>query len=233
MVSLEPGRLRSTSAASSASTCAEHGITGNLPPAPRCLHRRTGFRRPFTTRARGWNGQTQTNPWRACGSPRMTTWTGRRSSSSATRTSPRAQPCDRSVPGAPARRSASSSRWTWRQPPDEVEPRPPRRPSSPGDTGHPRPGKPYGLLRRLCQMPAEVSRARGRPALTARRPLAASRKQAAELCPDPIRSDTSRRETAAMPEGEPDTERRSAEADRRTSCDPASQAGLVHKNTRR
>jgi len=34
--------------------------------------------------------------------------------------SPRARPCDRSIPGAHVRGSASSLRWTWREPPDGV-----------------------------------------------------------------------------------------------------------------
>lgn len=73
-------------------------------------------------------------------------------------------------------------------------------------------------------MPAEVSRARGRPALTARLPMSPAQKQMAELCPDSIRSDTSRHEITAAPEGEPGTERCSTEADQRNACDLASQA---------
>jgi hypothetical protein len=50
-----------------------------------------------------------------------------------------------------------------------------------------------------------------------------------ELRPDPIRSDTSRHESRAAPEGETDAQRRPAKAERRISCDLASQAGLANK----
>jgi hypothetical protein len=237
-VSLEPGRLRSTSAASSAPACAEprdqawlaprmaerHGITGNLAPVPRCLHHGAGFRRPFTTRVQDWMARPRRILGRACGSLRMNTWTGRRSSSSATRT---ALEHDHVIARSPARTfeaahpACAGLGGNLRT---GLGPRPPRRPSTPGDIGHPRRCKPFGLRATALPDASRGFTSQGPAGSRRPTPLAAARKQATELCPDPIRSDTSRHETAAVPEGEPDTERRSAEAVQRIPCVLASQA---------
>lgn len=170
------------------------------------------------------DGQAQKDSWRACGSPRMSTWTGRRSSSSATRT---AREHNHEIVRSPARTFEAAHPACAGLGGDlrtGLGPRPPRRPSTPGDTGHPRRCKPFGV--RATALPGASRGFTSQGPAGSRRPtpLAAARKQATELCPDPIRSGTSRHETTAVPEGEPDTGRRSAEADRRTSCDLASQA---------
>jgi hypothetical protein len=180
---------------------------------------------PFHHPSTRLDGQAQANSWRACGSPQMEHLDRTPLVEFCNQNSPRAQPCDRPIPGAYVRGGASSLRWTWRRPPDGV--------GAPSATSTVDSGWHRDILvaadlsassRRLCQIPAEVSRARGRPTLAARHlapPLESRRRS---FAPTRFRSNTSRHKTAAVPEGEPNTDRLSAEADRRMSCDLASQA---------
>jgi hypothetical protein len=160
------------------------------------------------------------------------TWTGRRSSNSATRTIHKHNPRTARSPVRPLDMKHPACAGLGGDLLKGLGPLPSRRPSTPGDTETAPPSQAFRPnLRRTRSMPAEVSRARGRPALTARLLMPLAREQMTELHPDSIRSDTSRHEITATPEGEPGTGRRPTEAEQRNSCDLASQA-FPHAQTR-
>jgi len=77
---------------------------------------------------------------------------------------------------------------------------------------------------------AEVVRARGRPALAARHLTPFARKRVAELCPDPIRSDTSRHGIVPALGGEPSTAGHPAEAERQSPTIPPHKPNPVNKH---
>jgi len=154
----------------------------------------------------------------ACGSPRKYTQTGRRSSTSATRT---ALKHHRMIARSPARTfdaahpACAGLGGNLRM---GLRPHPPHRSPTPGDTAT---ASPPRTLRLACDAsapaPAEVARARGRPALANRRLAPSARRRVVELRPDPIRSDTSCHRTAPALGGDPNTAGRPAEAERQSS----------------
>jgi len=217
------------------SACALPGsrirVTSSLTPGPRCLHHRAGFRRPFTTRAQGWmarpkrilGGLTARREW--------FTWTGRRSSTSATRTAHEHNHATARSPARTIDEARPACAGLGGNPPGGVEAPSAHRPPTPGDTVASSPLRTLRLDRDAsagCQ--PSFLRARGRPALAAR-PLAPSaRKWMAELCPDPIDSDTSRHETAPALGGDPNAAPRSAEAKRRLPAISPHEPYLVSKH---
>lgn len=244
MDSLKPGRLPSTSAALSRSSLCRPRLSpralspssacalpdgrardfSDLSPGPRCFHRGTGFRRPFTTRAQGRMARPR---WifselaaRCDSTPRP---------NAARRLLQPEQPASTTVGPPDPQRGRPMQRvqlaLDWEVTPEGVE-----APSATSTADSGRHRNFFAVMnlaarsRHFRLVPAEVFRARGRPALAARRLTPSARKQVAELRPDPISSDTSCHEIAPMPGGEPNTAGRSAEAERHSS-DPVSQAG--------
>jgi len=112
-----------------------------------------------------------------------------------------------------------------------LRPHPPHRSPTPGDTVT---FSPPRTLRLACDAsapaPAEVSRARGRPALANRRLAPSARKRVVELRPDPIRSDTSCHKTAPALGGDPSTAGRPAAAERQSVAIPPRKPNLVSKH---
>lgn len=210
----EPGRLPSTSAASSVSAYAGPTAELGLRLAPRkgtksqaTWHRsvmcppRSRLPAPFHHPSTRLNGQAQGDSWASL----RLAWNRKPGPDAARRILQPEQSTSTAI-GPPDPRCVRS---TWRiQLALDLEklrkglrPLPPPRSSAPGDTRHPRRRNPFGLLAMTLSGPAEVSRARGRPALAARLLAPPARKQVTELFPDSIRSDTSRHETTAAPEG--------------------------------
>jgi len=173
-----------------------------MPPGPPCFHSGTSFQRPFTIQVLG--GQTQTDSWQACGSPQMDRSDRTPLVDFCNQNNPRAQPCDRSIPSRTldaARPACAELGGDLRK---GLGPLPPRRTPNPGGIVASSPVQALRLGRGAsagCQPRFhEPGTGRLSPPGTSRPP---ARKQVAELCPDPIHSDTSRRETVAALEGEP------------------------------
>jgi len=112
-----------------------------------------------------------------------------------------------------------------------LRPHPPHRPPTPGDTVTSASLRTLRLARDAsAPAPAEVFRARGRPALANRHLTPSARKRAVELRPDPIRSDTSCRAIAPALGGDPSTAGRPAEAERQSVAIPPRKPNPVRKH---
>lgn len=182
----------------------DHRIVSSMPPGPRCLHRGTGFRRPFTTRTRGKGGQTQADSW---ASLRLAA-NGTLGPDAARRLLQPEQPASTTVRPLDPRGVRPTGRvqlaLDWEETSGrgwgpfrligrrlQVTPQHPRRANLAA-----RRGASAGRQPRFH----EPGAGRLSPPGASRHP---ARKQGTELGPDPIRSDTSRHETVPAAGGRP------------------------------